>query len=162
MYDNHRKIQTKLTDIYYEKKELPRSLSDHMEHCEQCTAFWNNIHIVSKELNAIDVQHTQDVDDTQSVRLTSYAQRTQDAEVEVDYRVIYRAFSKAERIKEERKNLMDFLVFLGAALFLIGIAGWFVFSGYSSFIIKIQLVLMIISPISLPFLIKGRLVKEGN
>lgn len=138
MADIHKKMQVQLIEIYYGKKEIPKSVSKHLEDCRQCKTFWDDLQAVDKELEVLNVR------------------------AEPDFRVIHGALNLAGSIREGRRNMRDFLVFLVTGLLFLGTAGLLAYNGYGLLIIKLQLGLMITAPVFLPFFMRHRLSKEGN
>lgn len=133
---NHEKIQEELVDVYYGEKPMRDEIKNHIDGCSECAAYWNKLQLIKKELPASDT------------------------DIEIDERVIDRAFREADVLMERRKNMRDLVVFAVIASLLAGIVGWLIYMGYAKSIIQVQIILMFCVPLSVPFLIRQRLMKE--
>ena len=134
----HELIEVDLLDAYYGDKELTPELKKHLDECNQCTIFWEQLPRLTDKLSVMDV------------------------DVEVDERVIRRAFTEAKKIKAMKKERYDFYTFLFIAITILGIAGGLAYNGYAMQIIAVQLLFIVAAPLSVPLLIWQRLAKEGK
>ncbi len=134
----HELIEVDLLDAYYGEKELTPELKKHLDECNQCTTFWEQLPMLTDKLSAMDV------------------------DVEVDERVIRRAFTEAKKIKAIRKERYEFYAFLFIAITILGVAGGLAYNGYAMQIIAVQLLFIVAAPLSIPILIWQRLAKEGK
>ena len=134
----HEWIEVDLLDAYYGEKELTPELKKHLDECKQCTTFWEQLHTLTDKLSVMTV------------------------DVEVDERVIRRAFTEANKIKAMKKERYQFYVFLLIAITILGMAGGLAYNGYVMQIIAVQLLFIVAAPLSIPILIWRRLAKEGK
>lgn len=138
MKDKHEMIEIDLMDAYYGEKELSDDLKKHLDDCPQCSAFWKDLNALGAKLSEIDT------------------------EIEVDERIIKRAFSQADKIKSKHVEQRDFALFLCMAVTFLLTGVWLAYNGYAVQIMAVQLFCMAAVPLSIPFLIWRRLVKEGK
>lgn len=136
--EEHELIEVDLMDAYYGEKELSEDLKKHINTCPKCAAFWEKLSVLGDNLSIPDT------------------------EIEVDERIIRRAFSEAGKIRAKKREIRDFAVFLLTAAAFLGIVGWLAYIGYGMQIIAVQFLFIIVAPISIPVLIWRRLAKEGQ
>lgn len=134
----HELIEVDLLDAYYGEKELTSELKTHLDECKQCTTFWEQLPTLTDKLSVMTV------------------------DVEVDERVIRRAFTEANKIKAMNKERHEVYAFLFIAITILGIAGGLAYNGYAMQIIAVQLLFIVAAPLSIPILIWQRLAKEGK
>lgn len=139
MLKNHKKIQEEMIDIFYEEKEWSEELKNHLDTCQECAVFWQELHVLQDKLSFLDLPQ----------------------EMEIDDRLISSAFKKADLFKKSRANLKESMLFLGTAILLLGVESWFIYLGNSMLILKGQLLMTVLAPFALPVLLKFRLAKEG-
>ena len=133
---NHEKIQEELLDIYYGEKHMTEEIRIHLDTCSECAAYWKELDVLKNRMSAFD------------------------REVEIDERIIGRAFSKTNLIVERKKNLRDLIVFAAISSLILALLGLFIYWGYGKSIIMAQIVLMVCVPLLIPFMIKQRLMEE--
>ncbi len=133
---SHEKIQEELLDVYYGEKPMTEEIKIHIGNCSECAAYWNKLELLKKELPAFDV------------------------DIEIDERIIGGAFREADVLVERSKNIRDLVVFAIIAIVMLGIVGLLIYMGYAKSIIVVQIILMICVPLSVPFMIRQRLMKE--
>lgn len=138
MKDKHEMIEIDLMDAFYGEKELSDDLMKHLDDCPECSAFWKDLNTLGGKLSAIDT------------------------EIEVDERIIKRAFSEADKIKYRQTEQRDFVIFLCMAVALLLVAVWLAYNGYAVQIMAVQLFCMAAVPLCIPILIWRRMVKEGK
>lgn len=133
----HKKIQKQLMDVYYLEKELSSELRTHLNTCPKCARYWEELKTLDNKLDVLETK------------------------LEIDTSVIRRAFEEADKAKI-RKERQDFIAFLCIAASLLTLVSWIAFTGYGAQIILIQVVLMFITPISVPFVLSKRIEKEAK
>ena len=136
MSENHEKIQKELMDIYYGEKTMTEEIKAHIDTCSECAEFSNDLDLLSKKMEAFDI------------------------DTEMDERIIGGAFRKANLLMERRKNARDFALFALLSCLMLGIVGFLIYLGYAKSVIILQIILMICMPLSIPFIIRQRLMKE--
>lgn len=146
--DMHKQIQEDLIDIHLYEKEFGEMHKEHLATCQQCHDFWQNLKMMQGIL--INQQnHEQRNNET-------------DDEIEIDERVIRRAFKRADKIKSERKNFKDYLLFLSFAVILLGIFVVLGLKGYLMQLMILQIFFIIAAPFSIPIILKIRSVREAR
>ncbi|TYQ15809.1 UNVERIFIED_CONTAM: hypothetical protein Cloal_2299 [Acetivibrio alkalicellulosi] len=135
---NHEKIQEKLMDVFYKEGELTKELKSHIDDCSECNSFWRDLNTIEENIPSFDLN------------------------IEVDERVIGGAFRKVGILKEKRKNIKDLALFATIASIILGCVGLLANMGYGKSIILVQIFLVIFAPLSIPFMIRQRLVKEES
>lgn len=133
---NHQKIQEELLDIYYGEKHMTEEIRIHLDTCSECATYWKELDVLKNRMSAYD------------------------REVEIDERIIGRAFSKSNIIVERKKNLKDLLVFAIISSLLLALLGLFIYMGYGKSVIIVQIILMVCVPLLIPFMIRQRLMEE--
>ncbi len=126
--------QEDLMDIYYGELEWDVKTKEHLLNCEECNGYWEQLMEMKKTLE-----------------ITS--------EEPINYSEIRNVMEKAEEI-QQKNSLKDLFIFIILASgFLFTIAS-LVFKGYGRSILYLQGILHLALPLSLPFLLKRRLLKE--
>jgi hypothetical protein len=133
LHERHELIEVDLLDAYYGEKELSAELKTHLDECSRCRIFWEQLPALTDKLAVMNV------------------------EVEVDERVIHRAFREANSIKALKKERYEFYAFLLIAMTILGMAGWLAGNGYAMQIIAVQLLFLAAAPLGIPVLIWRRL-----
>ncbi len=80
---NLEKIQEELLDIYYGEKHMTEEIRIPLDTFSKCAAYWKELDVLKNRMSAFD------------------------RKVEIDERIIGRAFSKSNIIVERKKNLRD-------------------------------------------------------
>jgi len=137
MSDKCNEFKEKLIDIFYEEKALNKEEEGHMESCQECRQYWEELQLVKVELERIE------------------------PEVPIDYMKVTQAFEKAEEILEERRNIKSLLAFILTASLLLTFVAILAMKGYVREIIYFQIGTYIIIPLLLPIIIKIRSRKES-
>jgi len=130
-------FKEKLIDVFYEEKALNKEEEGHMESCQECRQYWEELQLVKLELERIE------------------------PEVPIDYMKVTQAFEKAEEILEERRNIKSLLAFILTASLLLTFVAILAMKGYVREIIYFQIGTYIIIPLLLPIIIKIRSRKES-
>ncbi|WP_069649884.1 hypothetical protein [Caloranaerobacter ferrireducens] len=130
------KYQQDLVDIFYKEKELYDELRLHLNNCEKCSKYWEELEHIKLGLKDIDI-------------------------IPVDYMQISKAFEQADNIKERRKNIKSLIVFIIFSSIIMSIITLFAIKGYLSEILYFQMTTYMIIPLLLPIIIRKRYIREG-
>ncbi|AEV68483.1 hypothetical protein [Acetivibrio clariflavus] len=132
----HKKIQKDLLDVYYGEKSMTEEIRRHLNTCSECTEYWNELELIKKNMTLFDT------------------------DIEIDERIIGRAFRKSSIIMERRKNIKDLLVFAVISSLILSVLGLIIYMGYGKRIIMAQIIIMVCVPLLVPFMIRQRLMEE--
>lgn len=132
----HKKIQKDLLDVYYGEKSMTEEIRRHLNTCSECTEYWNELELIKKNMTLFDT------------------------DIEIDERIIGRAFRKSSIIMERRKNIKDLLVFAVISSLILSVLGLIIYMGYGKRIIMAQIIIMVCVTLLVPFMIRQRLMEE--
>ena len=138
MTKQHEKMQKDVLDVYYGEKPMTEEIKEHIDTCSECARYWSELDLLKKNMPKFDM------------------------DIEVDERIIGRAFSEAIMAEERSKNVRDLAVFIIIAGLILGMVGMLIYLGYGKSIIAVQIILVFFTPLLIPFMIRQRLVKEEN
>lgn len=136
MSKNCDSYQSRLIDIFYNEEIMNEEIKNHIESCNHCKEFWDELHDMKLEIDKTIV------------------------EPPIEYANITQAFEKVEEIKRGRKNLFDLVLFIIISGLLLGTVAFIVLKGYLIEFMYFQIAMYIIIPLSLPVIIKIRSIKE--
>ena len=136
MSRKHEKIKRDILDAYYGEGPMTEEIKRHLNTCSECTAYWNELVQLRKNINAFDT------------------------DIEIDERIIGKAFRDSNIIIERNKNLRDLLVFAVISSLILSVLGLLIYMGYGKSIIIAQIILMLCVPLLIPFMVRQRLMEE--
>lgn len=137
MSDQHDKIQEELIDIWYGEKQMTEEIKTHLESCSNCAMFWSELDVVKSNLIS-------------------------DEDIEVDERIIGRAFSEAAKEQQRNVNITSLISFIMVAGAILAVIGLLVYAGYGLGVMVIQGMFMFGVPFMIPIILRQRLAKEGK
>lgn len=137
MRNSCEKFKNSLIDVYYSEKILDKNLKRHLETCEECREFYEELNDTKENLKILE------------------------NDIEIDYSLISGAFDKAEKIQTKRKSIIELILFIVISTSILITVGYIASIGYGMLILKLQLAIFFIVPFMLPIMIKHRLIKEG-
>lgn len=135
----HEKMQKVLLDVCYGEMPMTEEISKHLDYCSECKAYWNELMLVRESMSGFN-----------------------DNEIEIDSSIINSAFLKSSIEIKRRKNLKDLIIFSVISVLLLGMLGLLVYVGYGRSIIVAQIILMFFVPLSVPIMIRQRIMKEES
>jgi len=124
-----KKFKNSLIDVYYSEKILDRNLKHHLETCEECRKFYEELNDTKENLKILE------------------------NDIEIDYSLISGAFDKAEEIQSKRKSIIELILFIVISTSILITVGYIVSIGYGMLILKLQLAIFFIVPFLTSFIL---------
>lgn len=129
-------FQEQLIDIFYDEMDLNHELKLHIDNCNECRQYFEELQGMKSELEKVDINSP------------------------IEYMKITEAFEKSEEILERRNNIKSFILFIVISSLILATLAIFAIKGYTLQILYSQVAFYFIMPILLPIIIKVRSVKE--
>ncbi|MFZ7121006.1 MAG: hypothetical protein ACOWWH_08670 [Eubacteriaceae bacterium] len=127
------KIQEILLDTYNVDYKITKDIALHIENCSECQKFYQQLVRLNENLS-IDIET-----------------------IDIDYQSISLAINEGTKKRETRESIWNNIGFILMAVSLFTILGFVVSFGYVSIILIIQVVMISICPLAIPFVIYKQL-----
>ncbi len=121
--------QEQLMDIFDKWFELPDDVRIHLDSCSSCSAFYEQLSILNRELTI------------------------EEGLVDIDHITILNALREGNRIRDQRSRLSGNIVFVLIALLVFAIGGLVVGMGYGVTLVVFQLIIFFMGPVIVPITI---------
>lgn len=127
------RIQEMLLDTYNVDFKITKDIASHIENCSECQKFYRLLVKLNDNLS-IDIES-----------------------IDVDYQSINFAINEGTKKRETREFIWNNIGFILMAVSLFTILGFVVSFGYVNIILIIQVMMVVICPLAIPFVIYKQL-----
>ncbi|KNY28774.1 hypothetical protein [Pseudobacteroides cellulosolvens] len=126
-----------LIDIYYGEAEINDEIKAHIESCNNCREFLNEMEGLGDQLALLDM------------------------DIPIDDSLIRNAFNSVDEKTAKKRKIIDFLLFLVMSIGIFSAIFVLAYKGYGKYLLYGQIGIFFLAPFSLIAFFRGRRLKEG-